>query len=83
MIGLTAVVLCLSGVAYAAWPWLRRRGRLSAPAISGQRERELRHEEEREEYVKALRDWSLAAGEVEVESLAAVERAPTEEVGGG
>lgn len=72
MSGLLAMALGLAGVAYAAWPWLRRRP-WTPPADGG----EVRHDEDMGDYVNALRDWSLAAGEVEAESPVSVASSPT------
>ncbi len=77
MSGLVAVLLGLTGVVYAVWPWLRGRAR---PSLDDARE--VRAGEELDSIVKALREWSVAAGEVGIEALEAIERAPRAEVRG-
>lgn len=52
-----ALVLGLAAVGYAAWPWLKRRT-WAPPAVDPEARRET------EAYVNALRDWSIAAGEI-------------------
>lgn len=75
MSGLVALLLGLIGVVYAAWPWLR--GRPLPWAAGGC---EIRAGEERDSLVRALRDWSLAAGEVRNGHLEGVEITPSAEV---
>ncbi len=76
MSGLVAILLGLTGVVYAVWPWLCRQAQ---PLAHG--EPEVRAGEELESVVKALRDWSVAAGEIRVEELAAIDGKPHAEVG--
>lgn len=64
MIGLLALLLGLAGAVYAAWPWLRRR---SGPTLTD--ERDFRVGEEMENIEKALREWSVSAGELGVGAL--------------
>ena len=78
MSGLVAVLLGLTGVVYAVWPWLRGQ---ALPLAHG--EPEVCAGEELDSVVKALRDWSVAAGEMRVEELAAVDGKPHAEVGDG
>lgn len=72
MSGLLAMALGLAAAAYVAWPWLWRRP-WRPPADGG----DVRHDEDLGEYVNAIRDWSLAAGEIDVENPADVAAAPT------
>lgn len=71
MSGLIALVLGLAAVAYAAWPWLKRRS-----SVPLRFRPEVRRAEELEDYVNALRDWSIAAGEVRAGDSDDVEGAP-------
>lgn len=64
MSGLLALLLGLAGAVYAVWPWVRRR---TGPALTD--ERDVRVGEDMENIEKALREWSVSAGEVGVGAL--------------
>jgi hypothetical protein len=75
--GLLALLICLAGVVYAAWPWLRGRA-WRVPTD----EDEVRVGEDMDSIEKALREWSVAAGEIGVGALAAIEGESSAEVRG-
>lgn len=68
MIGLVALLLGLTAVLYAAWPWLRGSDwpTLADPVEVGAGA-------ETDDVEKALRAWSVAAGEIGAESMAEIE----------
>ncbi len=64
MSGLLALLLGLAGAVYTAWPWVRRR---PEPTLTDGRD--VRVGEDMENIEKALREWSVSAGEVGVGAL--------------
>jgi len=73
--GLLALLLGLTGAVYAAWPWLWGRAR---PLLSDERDAGVGDDMENIE--RALREWSVSAGEVGIGASSTIEGASRAEM---